>query len=505
MRRSPGAVESPQSTRPKPQIPTMRGRTMAVALVVGAVVLAEGLVLGEKTLLVLLAGCAFLAVVYLLWHLDPAIIMSAGFFLTPFVGNWSYVGIPHGIDPTRLLLTFAIAQVIVRSPAARDRPPLRFRTEHWLMVLAVLYVCASALVAHTLFSLNPFFELYDNFGVLPFMTFLVAPLVFRTPRQREYLLTTMAVMGAYLSLTTIFAAVHLDALVFPRYILNPHLGIHYGRGRGPFLEAVENGLAQGVCAMACAIATVRWPRGSVRRRLAVATGLLCIGGAFLSLERSVWIATVLGLTIAMASSQQLRRHVVTLVVSVVFVVALAFVLIPALQSVAHRRLSEPNSIWDRNNLNTAGLNMVEARPLTGFGWQTFQEKSELYFRRNPNYPLTATNGNISNFPLGYAAELGLPGVTIWLLVLVAGVGHALTARRGPPEQEMWRIGLIGVSVMFAVIALFVPPEMFPNLSLWLWAGVVLGARGKPMGLPRERTRLPGSSVTYSTVADSASI
>lgn len=463
--------------------------------------LAEGLVLGEKLLLVGLGACAFLSLLYLLWHADPAITLSVGFFLTPFAGNWGYVGFPHGIDPTRIMLTFGIFQVIVRSPAVRRRPPFRIRIEHWLMLLALLYVAASAIVAHTFFSQAPFFELYDIFGVMPFATFLVAPYVFRTARQREYLLVTMVLLGAYLSLTTVFAAVHLNALVFPRYILNPSLGIHYGRGRGPFLEAVENGLALAVCALACAIATVRWAPGSRRRQAAVVVGLLCIVGAFLSLERSVWIAGFLGLTIAMASSTQLRRHLIPILVSLVLVGGLAFVGSPSLRAKISSRVSQQSSIWDRNNLNTAGLNMVEAKPLTGFGWQTFQANSELYFTRNPDYPLTATREKISNFPLGYAAELGIPGVTLWMLVLVVGVGRALMARHGPPEQELWRIGLIGVSVMFVIIAVFVPPNLFPNLTIWLWAGVVLGASESPGGAARIQWR--ASSRTQPSVVDSA--
>lgn len=497
-------VETPQQIWPGSQVrPLGRGRIIAIALVVAAVVLGEGLVLGEKSLLIFLAACALLTLVYLLWQVEPAITMSVGFFLTPFAGNWSYLGIPHGVDPDRLLVTFAIAQVVFRSPAARDRPAFRFRAEHWMMVLALLYACASAFVAHTLFTKSAFFLLYDTFGFLPFVTFLVAPYVFRTTRQREFLLVSMIAMGAYLGFTTLFAAAHVNALVFPKYILNPNIGIHYGRGRGPFLEAVENGFAQAVCAMACAIATVLWPRGSLRRRLAVAVGLLCFVGAFLSLERSVWIASVLGLTVAMASSRQLRRHLITLIVTVAFLIALALVFIPSLHTSVTQRLNEQSTVWDRDNLNEAGLNMLEARPLFGFGWQTFTEKSELYFRRNPNYPLTATNSDISNFVLGYAVDLGLAGVTIWLLVLALGVGRSLMARRGPPEQEAWNIGLVGISVMFVVVAAFVPPELFPNLSLWLWSGVVLGVRGTSIRLPVTRDVSLPASAAHAAVADSA--
>lgn len=75
------------------------------------------------------------------------------------------------------------------------------------------------------------------------------------------------------------------------------------------------------------------------------------------------------------------------------------------------------------------------------------------------------------------------------------------ARHGPPEQELWRIGLIGVSVMFVIIAVFVPPNLFPNLTIWLWAGVVLGASESPGGAARIQWR--ASSRTQPSVVDSA--
>ena len=93
---------------------------------------------------------------------------------------------------------------------------------------------------------------------MPFLLFLTAPLAFRTQRQRQVLLVTFVTLGAYLGLTVVFETVKLDALVFPKYILDPHYGIHAGRGRGPFVEAVTNGLALFTCSVVCAIAVAQW-------------------------------------------------------------------------------------------------------------------------------------------------------------------------------------------------------------------------------------------------------
>ena len=121
-------------------------------------------------------------------------------------------------------------------------------------------------------------------------------------------------LGAYLGLTVLFETVKLDALVFPKYILDPNYGIHASRGRGPFVDAVANGLALYTCAVACAIAVASW-RERALRALAGAVGLLCVVGSFLSLERSVWIGVVLGTGVAMLATRGLRRYLVPVAAS----------------------------------------------------------------------------------------------------------------------------------------------------------------------------------------------
>jgi hypothetical protein len=54
------------------------------------------------------------------------------------------------------------------------------------------------------------------------------------------------------------------------------------------------------------------------------------------------------------------------------------------------------------------------------------------------------------------------------------VGLAFT-RRGPPDLEHWRYGLLAIAIMYAVVAAFVYPYMFGTIVLWVWAGIVYAA------------------------------
>ena len=430
---------------------------------------------GLKMLLALMLAAAFASVLYLIWPIHPAYTLSAAIMLSPFAGNWAELGLPSRVDPDRLLLVFAIVQVLLRAPAIRDRPRLRLTVTHAVLALAVAYALASAFFARTLVSKGDFFEIVDAFGILPFLIFLTAPVTFASQHHRRILLVALVSLGAYLGLTTLFEMIHLNALVFPRYILNPNYGIHYGRGRGPFVDAVANGFACFICAAACGVAVATWT-GLRSRILAGLTGILCLVGAFLSLERSVWIGAVAAIVITVMATRQLRRFAVPLATAIVIAVVAALALIPGFRATVDKRINDSSSTYNRQNLAVAGLNMIKARPLTGFGWGQFESHSLLYFRQSQNYPLTDEyRYGLHNFVLTYAVELGLPGATLWGLGLLLGVGSALLTR-GPPDLQYWRAALLAAAVIFVVVADAIPPIGFPNLSLWLLAAVAYSGR-----------------------------
>jgi O-antigen ligase len=420
------------------------------------------------------AAVALVAMAVVVWRVAPAYTLSAAIFLTPFAGNWPQLGVPGPLSPDRLLLAGGILAVLLRAPPIADRPKLRLSAAHWALALATAYALLSAFFAHTLGDRDDLLKLVDAFGIMPFLVFLVAPVAFRTQAQRGVLLASFVALGAYLGLTTLFETIKLDALVFPKYILDPAYGIHSGRGRGPFVDAVANGLALYTCAVMCAIAAGSWRAGRARAA-AVAVGLLCIVGTFLCLERSVWLGAALGTVVAMLVTPRTRRALVPVAIAGAVVIAAALVLIPGLSNQATRRTNDKATLWDRRNLARAAVNMVQERPLVGFGWARFTKDSSDYFQQAFDYPLTATRSGIHNTPLTYAVELGLLGATLWVVGLVLGIGGALTSR-GPPDLTAWRVGLLAVTAACLFVLNAVPPTTWPNRSLWLLAGVAYAGR-----------------------------
>lgn len=419
-----------------------------------------------------LVALAVPAGVYIALTIDPAVLLTMGVFLTPFAGNWQQLGVPGILAPDRLLIAATISVVLLRAATGRLQLP-RLRPVHFVLALALLWVVCSALISHTLFQKASGLKIVEAYGAFPFLIFYLAPVIYNTPQRRQMLLVALVVLGAYLGFTVLFEMAGPHSLVWPKYIDNPNYGIHRGRGRGPFADAVANGFALYTCALASCVAVTKW-RGSAR----IAAGgvaVLCAIGTLLTLERSVWIGVVVATVVMLVAFARLRHLAVPVIVGGVAAVLLALVLVPGLATKVQSRASEQGPVWDRENLTVAAVNMIAARPLLGFGWSRFTETSGPYFRQSQDFPLTATTVDVHNYFLGYAVELGLVGLLIWVVGFLMG-GVSTLATRAPPELEPWRITFLGIAVCFVVVANSVPPTVFMNEAYWLWAGVIWSAR-----------------------------
>lgn len=432
---------------------------------------------------------ALLSLLYLAWDVDPVWALCGAIATSVFSGNWELLGVPLG--PDRLLFAVGVLALLLRAPGARDRPPIRIELVHWLLALTALYAIGSAAWVGTLGEKTAVFKLLDPLGIVPFLMFLIAPLAFRTARQRAALLYTLILVGIYLALTAVFEVLEIEALVFPKYILDPTIGIHEGRARGPFVEAVGMGLALYACGVAAIVAGAGLPRRRWLTVGAVGVAVLCAVGVLLTLTRAVWLGAMLATAVTMLAAPELRRFVVPTTAGGIVLVLAALAFVPGLGERADERRGDQWPVWDRLNTNAAAIDMIAARPLLGFGWNRFEAESPIFFRQSAEYPLTGERAGVHNVFLARGVELGLLGTLLITAGLVLGVGRAMLSR-GPPELRPWRFGLVALAISWLVAANLGPlPYAFPNLLLWAWAGVVLGGSHQESAEPSAAvTQLP---------------
>lgn len=443
------------------------------------------------TALITLAG---VLLVCLALTVDPAWILSAGIVATMFAGHWQDIGVQSSFGPHRLLLAAGALAVLLRLPPARDRPRLELGFVHYVLAAAVGYALISAIWAGTIGRSTSQFVLLDDFGVLPFLMFLVAPLAFTTSRQRRILVGSLIAAGAYLAVTAILEQLKLYHLVVPSYIGDPAVGTHFGRARGPFVEAGADGLALYACAVAAAIALATW-RVKWQRTVAACVVLLAPVGLLLTVTRSVWIAGVAATVVAMVTTPGLRRFVVPVAVVGAGAVLVAFTVIPGLAQKASSREGDKTSVWERQNTTAAGLRMIETRPLLGFGWDRADDRLEPYFRQDPNIPLRGARAGLHNVYLQYGVSLGLIGLGLWLFGGALAIRGAFTGRT-PPELRPWAVGLKAIAVAWVLVGLSTPASyIFSTIVLWTWAGVATGPPGaRRLWMPDQ---LDGGATTWS--------
>jgi O-antigen ligase len=466
------------------------GGALAISAGIGTGLLLRVASGSAASLLLAVIGCLVAAsLAFLLWRADPAWTLTAGLVLSPMASNWPQVGIPGAASPGRLLLIAGIGAVLLRAPGTRGKPRRLVITHvHYILLATVVYAGVSAAAAGTLFEKAAFFRLFDVFGVVPFLVFLVAPVAFHDDRSREVLLAGLVGLGCYLGLVALFETAGPRPLVFPRFILSASDPADH-RAMGIFLDPVMNGTGMFVCGVAAAVALAVWRR-PMARLIAGMTIALCFAGVLFTLERSVWLGTMAGAVVGAIAVRELRRLMLPFAVAGVVLVGASLALVPGLSEHVHRRANDRATIWDRRNLATAADNMIAARPLVGFGWSTFERSSVDYFRQSPDFPLdpnlgfSATTGgsfSIHNELLSYAATIGLLGTALWVAGILLGIRGAVLAR-GSPSLEPWRLALLPIVVFYFIVSTFIPPLLFPNLALWFWIGVVWsGYNAEPAG------------------------
>jgi O-antigen ligase len=419
--------------------------------------------------IVVLALLLVPAAAFLVARTGPDTLVSLGVASQILNGNADLLGLP--VAPDRLLILAGLGWLAIRNRPER----LKITGVHLMLLTTSSIGIISALWADTFRTPEGFFGLLDKLGIVPFVLFALAPLLYRSADERRRLLIIMTVVGGYLSTTAFLEYFDQTQLLFPSYIGDPDVGIHFGRARGPFLESVAMGIGLLMVAILMYVAQSAF-RTRVGRRAASIVGLACMLATVLTLTRAVWLAAVVVVVVLLAVDPRARRRVVLVVPLGVLAVVLLFALVPQLNTTVSERAAEQEPLWDRLNTNDAAIAIVKDRPWMGIGWGTFPTRSAEYMRLRDDIPLTGAGIDVHNVPLSNAAELGLLGGGFWLATLLAAIGGALL-KPTIPEFRIWRYGALAVAAAWFTVAMF-GPLSYPlaNSLLWLSAGIVATPR-----------------------------
>jgi O-antigen ligase len=205
---------------------------------------------------------------------------------------------------------------------------------------------------------------------VPFILYHLSGFVFDDVSSRQKLEIFAIIVLGYLSLIAILFLFDAKDLIFPRYILDESLGIHADRARGPFLQAVANGVTLNLLGL---IALDSFRRRRLRGLLALLFAIALPLAVLATQTRAVWLSFA-GSTLALvffSPNPRVRRACLYLTLAA-GLAALAVLSFEDMNSSFDARLEERSPVEFRVVMYRAGLEMFLEKPFLGWGAQDVQ-------------------------------------------------------------------------------------------------------------------------------------
>lgn len=208
---------------------------------------------------------------------------------------------------------------------------------------------------------------------MPFLFFHIAGQVFADQASLRKFEIFCWIALAYLSLIAVFFLLGWKTLIFPRFILDESLGIHADRARGPFIQAVANGVALTLLAL---IALDSFRRRKLPKWLGTGIFVLLPFAILATKTRAVWLSFALSVSALaiVSNSRRIRRACITGLI--VAAVGLSIALASTQNDRGFSdRFAESSPVEFRMAMDHAGWELFQERPL--FGWSTAEAQLEL--------------------------------------------------------------------------------------------------------------------------------
>ncbi len=386
--------------------------------------------------------------------------------------------VPLSIDRIVLVVLFAAYVVQRRLGRTQRQPPARAD----LVAAALLGVLA----ARTRWSAVPAdskslgFRLLGGYAV-PLAIYWIARQIPLDRGRISLLHGVLAGLGVYLGVTGVLEITGQWWAVFPAYIADPNVGLHFGRARGPMVHAVSFGLYLGIGLLAAWL--WQWRFGRLGRLLVLLPAPIMVAGLYGSYTRSVWIGAVVGILLVLGLT--LRGQWRTLVVGSMIAAALLLA-VTKMDSLVNFDRELPaayagKSVELRGEMAYVSWKMFLDHPLLGVGFdQFFKAKLPYLADRSTSLHLEATRDQVHhNTFLSLLTESGLVGLGLMLAVLAL---WGRTAWRMARDQGLPRWARAQAALTIGALGLYVCQALFHELSylpmdntvLFFLAGITTG-------------------------------
>jgi O-antigen ligase len=368
------------------------------------------------------------------------------------------------------------------------------RLAWWLAGAFVLFVVVYGVRAVTTHQLPPApgyapFTRYEididwfDRAFLPLVAFLVALAVGRA-RIWHRLVQAFAFLGASVAVLGIAEwafGFQLATLSHHTPFYDPYAGVT--RVGGPYGDPTTYG---GVLVLSIA-ATCFWLRRAPSRRdragLAALLALEIVGLAP-SYTKTVWIAGLVTLIVAMGFSRRIGRRTALVAAGVAGGAGLAYLLTRHSTAVAERVTGSTANFWARLGDYHQGLLIFQKWPLFGAGFDQFISAQQLVGHVEVNGVAAAKSAH--NIFVSVLAESGLLGFVplVALVVLICVVVYRTWRGARTEDDVMFAVTLLAATVGIAIMSMTLLVSAYPPvLTLYCVVVGVAAARLRPDAEP----------------------
>lgn len=344
----------------------------------------------------------------------------------------------------------------------------------------VLSMIRNGFIAVSPLFISPWFVFISGY-LFPFILFIFAKNYIFREKDVTLILQTLFYLGIYLSITAFFEYLNLRQFVFPRYINNPEIGIHWDRARGPFLNAAFNGV--GILVGLISGLHLLQNKTGIAKVFHQAALLLFFPAVFFTLTRSVYLGMLITLFIFLGwyKTPFSKWKLIALPLAIILIIVV--INFPRLLSKERREggVLQVEEVDIRMALLRRSFFMIIEQPFTGVGLAQFSPSSIQSYKG----PVSAIEVDIQatlqhSHLVGLATELGIPGLLAYLTLI------SLTLRRLKQlAGKLTGTGIMGNNLRIAIFAiwcvylsnnLFVEPSngILINAVPFLFAGLADG-------------------------------
>jgi putative inorganic carbon (hco3(-)) transporter len=314
-----------------------------------------------------------------------------------------------------------------------------------------------------------------NKFIVPFSMFFIAKMVFKNEWAVRHFFVFCITVLTYLTLLSVSHLIGADFLIYPSYILDPTLGIHAERARGPFLQAVANGTAINILGLLL----LHWCQNrNVSRTLVILFFMFVSLAIAATMTRAVWLSFGLSILILVIVDRTKRvRNIGLAIALVAATAAVVIVMTTDLARPLSERTGDMTSTDFRIAVYQAAFKMFGERPIAGWGTNEMSLNISKYIS---GYT-TSINWAAHNTYLEIIVEHGVIGFAFYAAILffLFRVGKNISRFTGSKFAlidrqfvSVWRVVLF----VYLFNGMFVVMNyQFINVILFTIAGILSAA------------------------------